>query len=305
MRGAAVGLKPGASARARCGGGSSCVGTALARAAAARPAPVLGRPTLSAPRRLRTAAPVAAAAGHAGPPVRPPPLAPLQAGEDGDTRLRRGIWTAIDVVSLLGSVAGALAALLGVVSPTYALVLPLVLPVVSLVAALQREDLVTEVRGGGGRLGVRGSAPAEQRAAAGRGRGGEPPDDRGHTAARAAGAGARESAAAAAPDPSRPYTPCRPSQDNRAYLSRLSSSLQGGTGALLREARAAVEDVRRELSTARGSSGPGGAPPLPLGPRLAALEGKLGVIEGALLSAGAQPAFAQPIMLCAGVRHAR
>jgi hypothetical protein len=55
------------------------------------------------------------------------------------------VWTAIDVVSLLGSVAGALAALLGVVSPTYALVLPLVLPVVSLVAALQREDLTTEV----------------------------------------------------------------------------------------------------------------------------------------------------------------
>jgi hypothetical protein len=49
------------------------------------------------------------------------------------------------VAALLGSVGGALAALLGVVSPTYALTLPLVLPVVSLVAALQREDLATEV----------------------------------------------------------------------------------------------------------------------------------------------------------------
>jgi hypothetical protein len=51
----------------------------------------------------------------------------------------------VDVAALLGSVVGALAALLGVVSPTYALTLPLVLPVVSLIAALQREDLINEV----------------------------------------------------------------------------------------------------------------------------------------------------------------
>lgn len=61
------------------------------------------------------------------------------------SKLKRSIWTAVDVAALLGSVGGALAALLGVVSPTYALTLPLVLPVVSLIAALQREDLSNEV----------------------------------------------------------------------------------------------------------------------------------------------------------------
>jgi hypothetical protein len=60
--------------------------------------------------------------------------------------VKRSLWTVIDVLSLLGSVAGALAALLGWLSPTYALALPLVLPVVSLIAALQREDLQQEVR---------------------------------------------------------------------------------------------------------------------------------------------------------------
>jgi hypothetical protein len=64
----------------------------------------------------------------------------------GKRRFTRSLWTVIDVVSLLGSVAGALAALLGWVSPTYALALPLVLPVVSLIAAMQREDLSKEVR---------------------------------------------------------------------------------------------------------------------------------------------------------------
>jgi hypothetical protein len=62
------------------------------------------------------------------------------------SKLKRSIWTAVDVIALLGSVGGALAALLGLVAPTYALVLPLVLPVVSLIAALQREDLSNEVR---------------------------------------------------------------------------------------------------------------------------------------------------------------
>jgi hypothetical protein len=61
-------------------------------------------------------------------------------------RIKRSWWTVIDVLSLLGSVTGALAALLGWLSPTYALALPLVLPVVSLIAALQREDLQQEVR---------------------------------------------------------------------------------------------------------------------------------------------------------------
>jgi hypothetical protein len=62
------------------------------------------------------------------------------------SKLKRSVWTAVDVIALLGSVGGALAALLGLVAPTYALVLPLVLPVVSLIAALQREDLSNEVR---------------------------------------------------------------------------------------------------------------------------------------------------------------
>jgi len=84
------------------------------------------------------------------------------------------------------------------------------------------------------------------------------------------------------PQPPNPPTP----QDNRVYLSRISSTLQLDTGAMLREARAAVDEVRRELSAARGGGGPGGAPPMPLGPRLAALEGKLGVVETALLGAG-------------------
>lgn len=62
-----------------------------------------------------------------------------------NSKLKRSLWTAVDVFALLGSVGGALAALLGVMSPTYALTLPLVLPVVSLIAALQREDLTNEV----------------------------------------------------------------------------------------------------------------------------------------------------------------
>lgn len=60
-------------------------------------------------------------------------------------RWQKSFWTFIDVVAILGSVGGALAALLGVVSTTYALSLPLVLPVVSLIAALQREGLISEV----------------------------------------------------------------------------------------------------------------------------------------------------------------
>ena len=87
--------------------------------------------------RSRPALVVRAAGQQAG--VRPP-SPPPNVG-----RFRRSIWTAIDVAALLGSVGGALAALLGVVSPTYALALPLVLPVVSLIAALQREDVSTEV----------------------------------------------------------------------------------------------------------------------------------------------------------------
>lgn len=58
----------------------------------------------------------------------------------------RGFWTFVDVVAILGSVGGALAALLGVVSASYVLPLPVVLPVVSLIAAMQREGLISQVR---------------------------------------------------------------------------------------------------------------------------------------------------------------
>jgi hypothetical protein len=56
-----------------------------------------------------------------------------------------GFWTFVDVVAILGSVGGALAALLGVASASYVLPLPIVLPVVSLVAAMQREGLSSRV----------------------------------------------------------------------------------------------------------------------------------------------------------------
>lgn len=59
---------------------------------------------------------------------------------------KAGLWTFVDVVAILGSVGGALAALLGVVNVTYALSLPLVLPIVSLIAALQREGLISQVQ---------------------------------------------------------------------------------------------------------------------------------------------------------------
>eukprot|EP00878_Enallax_costatus_P045619 GHUV01055047.1.p1 GENE.GHUV01055047.1~~GHUV01055047.1.p1 ORF type:complete len:209 (+),score=49.99 GHUV01055047.1:265-891(+) len=124
-----------------------------------------------------------------------------------NSKLKRSVWTAIDVFALLGSVGGALAALLGVVSPTFALTLPLILPVVSLIAALQREDMTNE--------------------------------------------------------------------DSRQYLSELSSSLGRDSAALLREAAAAVEEVRRE---ARGQSATAA--------HLAALEDKLAVLEGAVVGAG-------------------
>lgn len=104
--------------------------------------------------RLRRCLQTSAAASPVGPggyPRRSPePRPPSRAAEEPQNleqkRVKRSLWTVIDVLSLLGSVAGALAALLGWLSPTYALALPLVLPVVSLIAALQREDLQQEVR---------------------------------------------------------------------------------------------------------------------------------------------------------------
>jgi hypothetical protein len=62
------------------------------------------------------------------------------------TGFRRGFWTFIDVFAILGSVGGAVAALLGIGTTAYVLALPMCLPVVSLIAALNREGLIAEVR---------------------------------------------------------------------------------------------------------------------------------------------------------------
>ncbi len=62
------------------------------------------------------------------------------------TGLARTVWTIIDVAAIFGSVGGAMAALLGIGPASYVLALPMILPVVSLVAALNREGLLAEVR---------------------------------------------------------------------------------------------------------------------------------------------------------------
>lgn len=106
-------------------------------------APVLGRPTRTTfrnvtPPRTRT---VVYAQPNNGSNAQPAGNAPKE-----NIGLKRSIWTFIDVVSILGSVAGACAALMGLSwAMPYALALPLVLPVVSLVSALQREGLIAEV----------------------------------------------------------------------------------------------------------------------------------------------------------------
>lgn len=64
-------------------------------------------------------------------------------------------------------------------------------------------------------------------------------------------------------------------QEGRQYLSELSNSLGRDSAALLREAAAAIEEVRRE---SRGQSATAA--------RLAALEDKLAVLEGAVVGAG-------------------
>lgn len=66
-------------------------------------------------------------------------------------------------------------------------------------------------------------------------------------------------------------------QEGRQYLSELSSTLGRDSAALLNEAAAAVEQVRRE---AQGQSA--------TATRLAALEDKLAVLEGAVVGAGEQ-----------------
>ena len=79
--------------------------------------------------------------GMAGPGL-PPSIPP-----DPSMKAKKGFWTFVDVIAILGSVGGALAAILNLFSGTAVLFLPLVLPVISLVAALQREGLIAEVSG--------------------------------------------------------------------------------------------------------------------------------------------------------------
>jgi hypothetical protein len=66
---------------------------------------------------------------------------------DGSLSWRKRFWTFVDVVAILGSVGGALAAILNLVTGTAVLYLPLILPVVSLLASLQRESVISEVIG--------------------------------------------------------------------------------------------------------------------------------------------------------------
>ncbi|GLI71314.1 hypothetical protein VaNZ11_016472 [Volvox africanus] len=74
----------------------------------------------------------------------PPGTASPPPATDNDVKLKKGFWTFVDVVAILGSVGGALAAILNLFSGTYVLFLPLVLPVISLLSALQREGLIAE-----------------------------------------------------------------------------------------------------------------------------------------------------------------
>lgn len=66
--------------------------------------------------------------------------------KDGSLGFKRSLWAFIDVVAIFGSVGGAVAALLGIGPTSYVLALPMVLPLLSLVAALNREGLIAEVR---------------------------------------------------------------------------------------------------------------------------------------------------------------
>ena len=90
----------------------------------------------------------------------PPPLIREDARPRG-RGLLHGFWTFVDVVAILGSVGGAMAALLGLASASMVLPLPIVLPMVSLVAAMQRESLARKV-------GTPHLAPLSPRGAAGR-----------------------------------------------------------------------------------------------------------------------------------------
>jgi hypothetical protein len=90
------------------------------------------RETPSDANRRRILALSATAAGDAEP-------------QSGSSGLARGFWTFVGILSMLGSVGGALVSLLGLFNTPYTLALPLVLPVVSLFASLQREGLIAAV----------------------------------------------------------------------------------------------------------------------------------------------------------------
>ncbi|GLC43027.1 hypothetical protein PLESTM_001414800 [Pleodorina starrii] len=81
---------------------------------------------------------------HRRPVVQAAATPPAPPAPDSNINFKKGFWTFVDVVAILGSVGGALAAILNLFSGTYVLFLPLVLPVVSLLSALQREGLIAE-----------------------------------------------------------------------------------------------------------------------------------------------------------------
>lgn len=77
--------------------------------------------------------------------VPPYPGSTAQPAREGGINWKKGFWTFLGALAILGSIGGAVAALMGWVSSTYALALPMVLPIISLVASLKREGLIAEV----------------------------------------------------------------------------------------------------------------------------------------------------------------
>lgn len=95
-------------------------------------------------RRLAIAASAAAAAP--APDAQASPASKKQPNNGPIGGFWRSFWAFVDVVAIFGAVGGAVAALLGIGTTMYVLALPMVLPIVSLIAALNREGLIAEVR---------------------------------------------------------------------------------------------------------------------------------------------------------------
>jgi hypothetical protein len=136
---------------------------------------------------------------------------------------------------MLGSVGGALVSLLGLFSTPYVLALPLVLPIVSLFASLQREGLIAAVR-------------------------------------------PLTSACCHLMLQSRLTLPFHNPmlcgmQDNRRHYSQLVGTAQIEAQSVLKETKALVDDIRRELRAQSTGTA-----------RFAALEGRLSSLEGSILS---------------------